>query len=126
MLPMRLVVRIIVIGVVTMYSGAGHMDNPLRCGGTYNTGHMWIAVDIDALEMWECGDEVVIWSGGVQRTFLICDSGRLARHCVMWPDGECYSIGADIPEHVAWFPGLSTRATVVNKSAAKRLLEIER
>lgn len=125
MLSLRLAIHIVIIGVVTMYSGASHMDNPLRCGGTYNTSHVWIAVDIDALPYWECGDEVVIWSNGIPRTFRVRDSGPLARYCVMWGE-ECLQIGADIPEHVAWFDGLSTRAIIVNKSAAKRLLAIER
>jgi hypothetical protein len=41
-------------------------------------------------------------------------------------DKGCIKIGADVPEHLAWWgEGLSTRAIVINQSEAKRRLTIE-
>jgi len=119
----RLVLTVL-YGVVTMYAHADHAGNPLRCGGIYDTSHEWVAVDIDHTD-WRCGDLATICAAGVCKTLPVRDSGPLSRYC--GEDGDvCRPILVDVPEHVAWFPGLSARAVVVNRSLAEQRLERER
>jgi hypothetical protein len=93
---------LILIGVLTFYAGP-YVGQPLRCGGTYDTTHAWIAVDIDALG-WKCGD----W---VQVTV-----------------GDDVPIIADLPRHVwQWGSALSVRGSIENVTAGlRRRLWIER
>ena len=110
---------------ITTYLIANHLGDPLYCdrgeGLTFNLDHSWVALPPN--DSWECGDTVVIWSGGKARTFLALDSW-VHGSCIQEGD-KCITIGADIPEHLIWWKGLSTRAIVVNKSEAKRRLAIE-
>lgn len=111
---------------ITMYLIANHLGDPLYCdrgeGLTFNLDHSWVA--LPPYDSWECGDTVVIWSNGVMRTFPAYDSW-VHGSCIETDEG-CIKIGADVPEHLAWWEGLSTRAIVINKSEAKRRLAIER
>ena len=115
---------------ITVYLSVNHLGNPLFCdrgqGLTYNIDTVnWVALPPAGYgEKWFCGDEVAIWSQGRMQTFLAYDSW-VHGSCIIEGD-ECIKIGADIPEHLRWWEGLSTRALIVNKSEAKRRLAIER
>lgn len=111
---------------ITMYLIANHLGDPLYCdrggGLTFNLDHSWVALPPQGFgEEWFCGDEIVIWSQGKQRIYPVLDSW-VHGTCIREGD-ECIKIGADVPEHLAWWKGLSTRAIVANKSQVKRELE---
>jgi len=114
----------VLYGVVTMYSGADHAGQPLRCNGVYDTSHAWVAADVDA-GPYRCGEWLAICAAGECRVLPVRDSGPLSRYCVM-DGGECRPILVDVPEHVAWWNGLSARATVTSASAARERMEVER
>ena len=118
----------VLYGVVTWYAIATFGGGPLYCGeGCYETGRSpWIALPVETRgTWWECGDEIVIWSGGEMHILRALDAGPFGRHCVEWND-ECLAILGDVPGPWRWWPGLSTRAVVANRSVAKRRLEVER
>ena len=111
-------------GAITAYKAPA--DAPMRCGGTFAPLDS-IAVDIDALPGWGCGDRVIVYENAQVYHFVIRDSGYLSPFCVVQPGGECWPIIADVPWQHRWFPGLSTGpARVVNASLARRLMEVER
>ena len=115
-------------GVVTYYATAQHQGNPLACDCGHGLVYAestapWVAIDP---AFGQCGDVIAIWSVGEVRRFPALDTGPLFDYCVMDGD-ECRTIGADVPEMYAWFyPHLSTGAVVVNESAARRMMEVER
>ncbi len=111
-------------GVVTWYAIAAFAGGPLYCGGTFDVAaEPWIAMPSGG--NWQCGDQIVIWSGGQVYHLRARDCGPFDRYCVIEGD-RCLPIVGDLPDHLAWWPGLSTRAVVINGSQAKRRLEIER
>lgn len=116
-------------GVVTWYALAQYGGGPLYCcDRAYEMpiSEPWIAMPVETLgREWECGDEIVVWSRGEGRVLRALDAGPFGRHCVMQPGGECVPIVGDVPEPLAWWPGLSTRVMMVNRSAAKRRLSLE-
>ncbi len=114
---------------ITTYLIANHLGDPLYCdrgeGLTFNLDHSWVALPPPRLDPnWKCGDTVVIWSGGVMRTYPALDSWTNGS-CIIEGD-SCIKIGADVPEHLIWWKGLSTKAIITNQSEAKRQLEKER
>lgn len=119
-----MIAPIVLWGTITWYSCSEYAGD-LRCGGVCDASHVWAAADIDALG-WQCGDALVIWSGGVRYDLPVRDSGPLSRYAVDWPGVGLLPIVADIPEHAAWWDGLSTRGIVANASEARRQLERER
>jgi len=93
---------------------------PLYCGGVVDYSREWVAWDF-AANGGQCGDTISITTAdGVTRRYLALDSGRFGRYCVRQRDGSCPPIKVDVPAHVAWFPGLSTLAVVVNLSQRAR------
>lgn len=114
----------VLYGVVTMYR-CEDFSPVTRCGLRCTEVQNGIAVDIDALG-WQCGDEIVIWSGGVRYDRIVTDSGPLSRYAVEWPGVGLLPIAGDSPKDDAWFPGLSARAVVVNASAARERMGMER
>jgi hypothetical protein len=119
----RLIVNVL-LGVVTMYSGADHAGQPLRCGGMYTVTEQWVAADVDK-GPFRCGELLAICAGGECRVLEVRDSGPLSRYCVM--DGDvCRPILVDVPEHVSWWDGLSARAVVVSATKARERMEVER
>ncbi len=111
---------------VTIYLTLIHQGDPLFCdpgeGYTFDSSTIpWVALPPDT--DWECGDSIVIWDDGIMREFTALDSW-VNGSCVI-EGNECIKIGADVPEHLAWWTGLSTQAVVINKSEAKRRLAIE-
>jgi hypothetical protein len=114
----------VLYGVVTMYAHADHAGQPLRCGGVYDTTRAWVAADVDN-GPYRCGELLAICAAGECRVLEVRDSGPLSRFCVMDGD-ECRPILVDVPQHVAWWDGLSARATVTSASAARQRLEVER
>jgi len=117
---------------VTMYLASVHQGDPLFCdrgnGLLYHPDTVnWVALPPQNYGItWFCGDDIVIWDDGVAREFKALDSW-VHGTCIEEED-DCILIGADIPEHLTWWEGLSTRAIVVNKSEVKRrlIMEIER
>ena len=62
-------------------------------------------------------DWIDIIDGGIRRRFKALDSGRFGHHCVIIGD-ECPPIVVDIPEHLAWFPGISLQVERVRNWSA--------
>jgi len=122
-----MLLRLVLIGIVTMYSATEHMGNPLRCGniggtsGVYDTSHAWVAVDIDHTD-WQCGDLATICAAGECHTLPVMDSGPLSLYCVQDGD-ECHPILVDVPAHVVWWDGLSVEARVVNTTRIRERWE---
>jgi hypothetical protein len=112
---------------ITMYLESIHQGDPLYCdrgqGYIYDQSTIpWVALPPGP--GWECGDSIVIWDDGIMREFVALDSW-VNGSCIIEGD-DCIKIGADVPEHLAWWgEGLSTRAIVINQSEAKRRLTIE-
>jgi len=118
----------VLYGVLTWYAITTYGGGPLYCGeGCYVMGRSpWIALPVETQgTWWECGDEIVIWTGGQEHRLRALDAGPFGRHCVEM-EGACPAILGDVPGPWRWWPGLSTRAVVANRSAAKRRLEVER
>lgn len=112
--------------VVTVYAGP-YVGQPLYCDCDGSLIYSvdttpWLALDEGLYgEFASCGDEIVVWAGGEMMTLLALDAGPLFDYYVEdWPE---LPIVADIPMHLSKFEGLSSRATVVNKTRAKRRLE---
>jgi hypothetical protein len=97
-----------------------------RCGFPCDTSHQWAAMDIDAIPGLECGHEIIIWSGGQRYDLEVRDSGPLSKYAVDWPGVGLLPIIADIPQHIAWFPGLSARAMVVNGTLTRERMKREK
>ena len=81
-------------------------------------------------DTWFCGDDIAIWANGEMREFKALDSWTRGS-CVEREDG-CIPIGADIPEYFYFGDeGIGDRGTIstevlmVNKSEAKRRMDIE-
>ena len=107
-------------GVLTFYAGA-YLGQPMYCGSIYTPDAVGIAVDLDALPYWRCGDVVEVWDDGVMRELTIVDAGPLMRYNV---DGV--TIVGDATLAARWWDGLSTTAVIVNPAAEYRLrLEAE-
>ncbi len=116
---------LILVGAISWYAGP-YVGEPLRCGGTYDTTHAWIAIDIDAYPQFRCGDLVQVDAAGVQLLLRIADSGPLSAYQVC-DGGECVEIVGDLPAHVWAWPGLSVQGRLVNVTGALRArLERER
>ena len=117
---------------VTMYLTSVHQGDPLYCdrgeGYIFHSSTIpWVALPPGpgwGSSSWRCGDDVIIWDDGIMREFKALDSW-VNGTCVEEDDG-CVPIGADVPEHLTWWEGLSTRAIVVNRDEAKRKMEIEK
>ena len=111
---------------LTIYTGP--IAAPLYCdtghGLTYTTTATWIAWDF-AVHGGQCGDIIEVIADGQRRTFPALDSGRFGRHCVQTVDG-CLPIMADLPQHLAWFPGLSVAVDSVRNVSAWALVAAER
>ena len=109
---------LLLIGALTWYAGP-YVGQPLRCGDVYDTSHEWIAIDIDALPGWECGDLVRVAVGDDVRLWRIRDSGPLSRYGIL--DGDTMiPIVADIPYHQWEWDGLSVLGQVENVTAGLR------
>lgn len=117
----------LLIGTATVY--AGPAGQPLYCdhgeGLIYDiTTSPWVAIDITEYTAGraECGDELLItFQDGQALRAQALDAGPLYPHYI---DQWRLSIVVDVPAHLAAsrFEGLSTPATVLNLSAAKRAL----
>jgi len=112
--------------MITVYGGP-FIGQPLYCDTAsnhlfYTTDHEWIAWDF-AMYGGQCGDIIQVTHDGVRRSFRALDSGPFGRYCVEMPGG-CVRIVADLPVHLAWFPGLSVKAdSVRNLSELARWCE---
>jgi len=114
--------------MLTYYALATYGGGPLYCGeGRFVVERApWIALPVETHGVWwECGDEIVMWSQGEMHVLRALDAGPFGQNCVM-DDYVCLPIVGDVPGPWRWWPGLSTRAMMVNRSAAKRRLEAER
>ena len=113
--------------VITIYTAP--VGAPLFCdtgvGLTYDPADTWIAWDF-AVHGGKCGDLIEVVHDGKRHVFPALDSGRFGRHCVETPDG-CLPIMADLPQHLAWFDGLSVAVDSVRnwtrwaRAAAERM-----
>ena len=112
--------HILLVVVVTYYATTPHLGQPLRWGGTFDpNAEPWVAVDESFAQP---NDIIAIWDGNTPHRFPARDTGYLLNHCVQ-TGTQCLPIAADVPEPFAWFyPALSTKARVVNESAARRAL----
>ena len=91
---------------ITMYTGT--IGAPLFCGGTYDPAQSWVAWDF-AVNGGQCDDIIRITTlDGTVYEEPARDSGKFGHHCVRQLDGTCPRIAVDVPQHLAWFPGLST------------------
>lgn len=113
--------RLIVV-MVTVYAGP-YVGGPLYCGGAYDPKRTdgWVALDIEAYRSGtaRCGDwiELTFPDGQVLRAPAM-DAGTFGGHWIAdYPD---LPIGADIPQHLSVFPGLSSPATMRNVTAELR------
>ena len=102
-------ITLLLVGAITRYNGPIHA--PLKCGGTYNEGHRWIAM---ADPRFQCGEWVIVQIDGYTPFVAqVKDSGGFADHCVMQPDGSCAPIIGDLPTHAAPFaPDLSAIGSI--------------
>ena len=109
---------LLLVGMLTMYAGQ-YVDQPLRCGGVYDTTHEWIAVDIDALPGWRCNDLVRVTVGDDVMLLPVRDSGPLSLYFIDTPGG-LVPIVADLPAHSFPWPGLSVQGTLENLTGRLR------
>ena len=107
---------LLLCGALTWYAYTG---GPLRCGGTFDPAEDWIAVDIDALPGWECGDLVRVTVGDDVMLLPVRDSGYLNRYCVYY-GSTCVPIIGDLPAHSFMWPGLSVRGVIENVTGGLR------
>ncbi len=95
---------------------------PLFCdrgqGLVYDPDASWIAWDF-ATYGGRCGDMIEVVHQGVSRRFRALDSGRFGAFCVRTPEG-CLPIMADLPQHLAWFGGLSVPVQSARNVSAER------
>jgi len=122
----------LLLAVATIYAGL-YVGQPLYCGGVYDLSEMepWVAQPVSAYESGEaqCGDLVYLAgvdAAGTPWSLMARarDAGPLDRYCVELPEG-CAPIMADIPAHLAPFPGLSARVErMVNVSAMARAYKL--
>lgn len=105
---------LILAGAITWYAGP-YVGEPLRCGGTYDTTHAWIAIDIDHYPEWRCNDLVRVDAGDVQLLLYVKDSGHLSRYNI----GGVEIVG-DLPRHAFPWPGLSVQGTIENLTLGLR------
>jgi hypothetical protein len=110
------------IGVATVYSLT---LQPLYCGGIYSLdNNPWIAVDVSQYinRSIHCGDTMLLTTPHGSLVAQALDAGYLHDyHVDQWQRlGYPATIIADIPAHLAPFPGLSCPATLVNLSALRR------
>jgi len=107
----------VLIGVVTVYATV-FIGQPLFC----DTGQglvfsedtePWVALDVDLYGDWaHCGDKILIRGDGWELEALALDAGPLHEYWIEdWPD---LPIIADVPMHLAPFPGLSAQVTMTN------------
>jgi hypothetical protein len=106
------------LGTATAYSLP---LQPLRCGDIFTTTHEWIAVDLSLYltNQVQCGDTMLLTTPHGSIIAPALDAGYLhAYHVEQWGPQP---IIADVPAHVANFPGLSTSpVTLINLSALER------
>lgn len=107
-------------GVATMYAGV--VGAPLYCD-TWDTDLAyaettlpWVAIDVNLYGGWaSCGDEILLLGDGWSLLARAWDAGPLSRYYVA-DFGPSLRIIADVPKHLAPFPGLSSKVTMVNLS----------
>lgn len=93
------------------------------CGDTFSPDLIGVAWDF-AENGGRCGDIIkVVTYDGEMRLYPAVDSGWFGRNCVIQFDGSCPRIGVDVPQHLAWFDGLSTLGAVRNLSEEQRAEE---
>lgn len=117
---------LIISGAATAYGGPQHLGQPLYCDtrSTLIFGRVYtpfLAVDVSEYESGRvhCGDWIrICFADGSHLDAQALDAGYLYRHRVDQWDAP---IVVDVPFQFAPFAGLSTRASIRNLSAFRRL-----
>ena len=93
--------------VMTWYSPATSGGDILRSGYRYDEIKTPFGA-VDAAQYDRLAHHRIFGTGdGVRFSFVVLDSGYLARHCVEQPGGECWTIALDIGREWFVWGGLS-------------------